>query len=825
MKKYIIYLTLTIILYSFNSAHAQVIASDDIVLCDGQQGQTEVTLTATSFAVDLTDANIYTDDIFGSVINMGFDFVFYGNTYNQVVLASNNYLSFNTANAGDYSDWTINAAIPTNLEPETQNAILCPWQDIYPGANGNGTIQYATTGEAPNRVFIASFCGIPMFSCTDICYSSQIKLYESTNIIETHIAQKVLCTTWNDGAAIHGLHNENGTIAHVVTGLDGIVRNYPNQWTCENDGWRFTPNGSDDYIIENIEFAPAVSGTDIIWQDQFGNQIGIGGEILVIPGGDVTYTAGASLCGDAGDWCGFEGGIEGDDVSITFEELTFNGEESDAFCYQSNNGTIELNSPNAGDWTFNLYDENMTLIQSEQTNQTFTFESLSAGIYFVNMTDLESECISDEILFEIIEPSEVSSLHTINDVLCFEGSDGSITIEINGGTPPYATFIGNDTNPNIATQIGSSIIFDNLNAGNYYYTVIDNNGCLVNGDEVFFLINEATELTVNLDDNDGVSCDNAQDGFINISVNGGTPNYTYSWFNDDGFFSSDEDISQIAGGTYTVNVIDQNFCETSLSIEIGENEAMIIETTIDECVNNNGTITVNAFGGQPDYLFELISENGISQSNTNGIFNQVESGNYVIIAYDALNCDVQESVTINSAPQADFTLDEYEFSLSNDPVLFTDLSNDDDIVSWYWNFGDGNNSNEQNPSHLYTEPGIYFVTLTVNDTFNCEDQITQEIRVEQDFYSYTPNIFTPNNDGTNDTFAPSLLNINTDTYILTIFDRWGNEIFETSDYNQEWDGKQKNGLSLPSDVYSYKVTYQTKLGVKKEEKGRIIMAK
>jgi gliding motility-associated-like protein len=825
MKNYIIYLTLTIILYSFNHADAQVIASDDIVLCDGQQGQTEVTLTATSFAVDLTDANIYTDDIFGSVINMGFDFVFYGNTYNQVVLASNNYLSFNTLNAGDYSDWTINAAIPTNLEPETQNAILCPWQDIYPGANGNGTIQYATTGEAPNRVFIASFCGIPMFSCTDICYSSQIKLYESTNIIETHIAQKVLCTTWNDGAAIHGLHNEDGTIAHVVTGLDGIIRNYPNQWTCENDGWRFTPNGNDDYIIESIEFAPAVAGTDIIWQDQFGNQIGVGGEITVIPGGNVTYTAGASLCGDAGDWCGFEGGIEGDDVNITFEELTFNGEESNTFCYQSNDGTIEVIAPNTGDWTFNLYDENMNQIQSEQSNQIFTFTSLSAGVYFVNMTELESECISNEILFEITEPNEVISSHTTDDALCFDGSDGSITIEINGGTPPYSTFIGNDINANIATQTGSSINFNNLNAGNYFYTVIDNNGCLVNGDEVFFLIEDAPELTVNLDENNGVSCDNAQDGFINISVNGGTPNYTYSWFNDDGFISNNEDISQIAGGTYTVNVVDGNFCETSLSVEIGENEAMSIETTIDECVNNNGTITVNAFGGQPNYLFELISENIIIQTNSNGIFNQVQSGNYVIIAYDALNCDVQESLIINSAPQANFILDEYEFSLANDPVLFTDLSNDDDIVSWYWNFGDGNSSNEQNPSHLYTEPGIYFATLTITDSFNCEDQITKEIRVLQDFYSYTPNIFTPNNDGTNDTFTPSLLNINTNTYMLTIFDRWGNKLFETSDYNQGWDGKQKNGLLLPSDVYSYKITYQTNLGIEKEEKGRIIMAK
>ena len=89
-------------LFSVFLFFAQVIAEGDTILCY-QQGEVGVTLTATSFAVDLTDANIYTDDIFGGVIDLGFDFDFYGNTYSQVVLSSNNYLSFNIANAGGFS--------------------------------------------------------------------------------------------------------------------------------------------------------------------------------------------------------------------------------------------------------------------------------------------------------------------------------------------------------------------------------------------------------------------------------------------------------------------------------------------------------------------------------------------------------------------------------------------------------------------------------------------------------------------------------------------------------------------------------------------------
>ena len=808
-------------------AHAQVVASGDTVLCDGQQGNVEVTLSATSYAVDLTDSNIYTDDIFGSVINMGFDFVFYGNSYNEVVLASNNYLSFNTANAGAYSDWTIGAAIPTTTEPETENAILCPWQDIYPGVNGNGIIAYATTGEAPNRVFIASFCGIPMFSCTEICYSSQIKLYESTNIVETHIAQKVLCSTWNSGYAIHGLHNIDGTIAHVVTGLDGIERNYPNTWTCENDGWRFTPNGNNDYIIENIEFAPSVAGTDIIWQDQFGNQIGTGGEITVIPGGDVTYTAGASLCGDAGDWCGFEGGIEGDDVNITFEELAILGDGINITCYASNNGSIEVIAPNTGSWIYNLYSNNNLIESQISTNTSFVFEGLPPGEYSVTIAESSSACISEELFFTLNEPAEINNSTTLNNVSCFNENNGSINIEISGGTPPYTTFIGNNTTPTIDTQTGSSITFSNLVGGNYFFTTIDDNGCLIPGDEIFFTIEEPTELIISVDETGDVTCEDAENGFIDITIYGGSPNYQCNWTSPNGFNSTSQDISDINGGTYTISVLDENGCFNSVNIEIGENAEMNINGTTADCISDNGTIEVNVVGGTPNYSYNLILNNEIIDTNDNGIFTNLTNGNYSVLVLDSYLCEVEDNFTLNSAPFADFNIenDEYEFYLSNTPSQFMDLSIDENISSWLWEFGDGSTSNDQNPSHLYINPGTYFITLTITDTYNCEDKITKEVNILQDFYSYTPTIFTPNDDGVNDTFTPSLLNINMETYNLLVYDRWGNAIFETNDYTQGWNGKLKNGTILPPDIYSYKIVYQTNLGVEKQEVGRVIMAR
>ena len=271
--------------------------------------------------------------------------------------------------------------------------------------------------------------------------------------------------------------------------------------------------------------------------------------------------------------------------------------------------------------------------------------------------------------------------------------------------------------------------------------------------------------------------------------------------------------------------MDENGCVTSEDFSITESEALSIETSITECINNDGIITTNVVGGTPNYSYNLIYEEEVLETNSTGIFSNLNSGTYSVTAYDSFNCDITETITLNSGPIAEFTVDEYEFSLSNIPTEFLDLSIDDNIINWEWEFGDGSSSNEQNPSHLYLNPGIYYITLTITDLYNCQDVITKEIKVLQDFYSYTPNIFTPNNDGMNDTFAPSLLNINMNTYNLLVYDRWGKKLFETTDYNQGWDGKLKDGTLMPPDVYSYKITYQTNLGVEKKEIGRIIMAR
>jgi hypothetical protein len=180
-----------------------------------------------------------TDDNQTGLLPIGFTFCYFGNTYTQFIIGSNNWIGFQT---GETSTW-VTAPIPnTSGAVAPRNTIMGPWQDINPGAGG--TVRYAMYGTAPNRRLSVSWNNVPMFSCTGQLYSSQIIIYETSNIIETHILNKSLCTSWNSGNAVHGLHNSTGTVGITVAGRNNT------QWVANNEGTRFTPNGTATYTIE-----------------------------------------------------------------------------------------------------------------------------------------------------------------------------------------------------------------------------------------------------------------------------------------------------------------------------------------------------------------------------------------------------------------------------------------------------------------------------------------------------------------------------------------------------------------------------------------------
>ena len=186
------------------------------------------------------------DDVYSQVLNLkghrnpqspDFNFNFYGNTYNQVVVSSNGYIDFRTGLANTFSQYQFMTPIPTTDFP-IKNSIMGCYHDMNTPIwqNNPGEITYAVFDLAPTRKFVVDFINMPLYACGGLTSSFQIVLHEGSNIIDVHMKNKsIFCQNAVNRLSVIGLINENGT-----KGISPAGRNV-GEWTAQNESWRFSP--------------------------------------------------------------------------------------------------------------------------------------------------------------------------------------------------------------------------------------------------------------------------------------------------------------------------------------------------------------------------------------------------------------------------------------------------------------------------------------------------------------------------------------------------------------------------------------------------------
>ncbi|WP_443633022.1 T9SS type A sorting domain-containing protein [Candidatus Marifrigoribacter sp. Uisw_064] len=181
------------------------------------------------------NANTNSDDLYSGIIPIGFDFEFYGNTYNDVVIGGNGIINFDTTLAGGFCPWTFDQDLPSTTM-ETNNAIFGAYHDMDSSVSSTDEVNYAQYGTAPNRRFVVNFYLVPHFQCNDIISTFQIVMYETTNNIDVYIKDKPICGTWNNGNTLIGIQNIDGT-----EGIAAPGRNTSDSpWEAYNEAWRFS---------------------------------------------------------------------------------------------------------------------------------------------------------------------------------------------------------------------------------------------------------------------------------------------------------------------------------------------------------------------------------------------------------------------------------------------------------------------------------------------------------------------------------------------------------------------------------------------------------
>jgi trimeric autotransporter adhesin len=168
-------------------------------------------------------------------------------------------------------------------------------------------------------------------------------------------------------------------------------------------------------------------------------------------------------------------------------------------------------------------------------------------------------------------------------------------------------------------------------------------------------------------------------------------------------------------------------------------------------------------------------------------------------------------------PIADFNLTPDEVETSNTFVNFFD--NSYGAVSYQWDFSDGGYSNLENPTHIFpdNESGYYEVFLIVTNSDGCMDTVSRTVHVKEDLIYYVPNAFSPDGDEFNNVFKPIFTSgFDLYSYHLQIFNRWGELIFESLNYEEGWDGTYHNERLLDG-TYIWKIKIKNKSTDKKME--------
>jgi gliding motility-associated-like protein len=169
-------------------------------------------------------------------------------------------------------------------------------------------------------------------------------------------------------------------------------------------------------------------------------------------------------------------------------------------------------------------------------------------------------------------------------------------------------------------------------------------------------------------------------------------------------------------------------------------------------------------------------------------------------------------------PKAEFISAPTEMSIDQPTAQFVDASIN--AVMWDWDFGDHKTSIDRNPIHTYSDTGRFIITQIVINEFGCNDTTQHTVRVNPQPSLYIPNAFSPGNDNLNDVFLPKGNGII--EFSMSIFDRWGKEIFKTNSMDNGWDGRVKGSQEMVTEgTYVYKIYVKDALQISRSYIGSI----
>jgi len=482
---------------------------------------------------------------------------------------------------------------------------------------------------------------------------------------------------------------------------------------------------------------------------------------------------------------------------------------TDATCYQSCDGNATV-----------LADNNATapvtyLWNDTQGQTSATATGLCVGNYSVTVTD-DLGCIATASI-EIVEPDElIVDITSTNSSICI-GESAGLTAQVTGGTQPYTSFdwTSNPTDASLTSIQNPQI--EPIENTQYTLTVTDTSGCISGpaAIEIEVLPSLTLDVVQPFSGSDTSICLNSI-ATIDLSASGGDGNYNYFLLPDqNNAISLPYSVSPSSTTTYEFMVTDGCTTPSATASSVVTVYPSPIVTfsgfELSGCHPHSVTFTDETTPTPINWEWNFgDTAASITTSDLqNPVFGFSGPGLYDVSLTVTSSNGCKETHTetdfieVFELPIAAFDLDPYSSTALDSRITFTDQSSGE-IETWLWEFGDGDTSDEQHPQHTYLDTGTFSVSLHVFTENGCEYSARDKLYVNPIRTLYVPNAFTPNQDDINEGFRAYGEGYDWSTYKMTVYNRWGQEIFTTNDIEQVWDGKYL-GDKVEVGIYTWRI--------------------
>ena len=296
-----------------------------------------------------------------------------------------------------------------------------------------------------------------------------------------------------------------------------------------------------------------------------------------------------------------------------------------------------------GPYTYQWTDDSYNPIGQTSANAT----NLCEGTWCVIATDANG-CI-DTICGLVTSPNAIVGTLVGTDESCIGACDGTSTVTASGGVGPYTYQWFQGTPPGTIIPGQTAITATGLCAGIYYVQITDQNGVAANSEIVIIgsptAITATTSVVSNYNGAD-VSCIGACDGSADVTAAGGTPPYSFAWYDNGAPIGQTSQVaSNLCAGTYDVIITDANGCMDTVPVTLTEPTQLTNTFTVTDasCFGvADGSISTAVSGGTGPYTYQWTNNNADITPDITGEL----AGTYDVTITDANGCQITQSATI-----------------------------------------------------------------------------------------------------------------------------------------------------------------------------------